>query len=64
MIDTLPNNKAGFQWKVFSIGRTSKVQVDCNMNIKRVSTGVTSATTTTEQTTTLIAQEKIDKYFL
>ena len=32
----LPNNKAGFQWKVFSIGRTHKIQVDCNMNVIRV----------------------------
>ena len=75
MIDTLPNNKAGFQWKVFSVGRTTKIQVDCNMMIKRVSAEVTTAATgtttavitteeqtTTEQNTALITQEMIDKY--
>ena len=55
MVDALPNNQAGFQWKVFSIGRTDKIQVDCNMNIKRVSpvvTTIVSETTTKELTTT------------
>ena len=55
MLDALPNNQAGFQWKVFSIGRTNKIRVECNMNIKRVSTEVTTTArvelTTSGQTT-------------
>ena len=60
-MDTISNNQAGFQWKVFSIGRTNKIQVECNMNIKRVLTEVTTTsatattTTTTMRTTTTIA---------
>ena len=53
-LGALPNNKAGFQWKVFSIGRTHKIQVDCNLNIKRISIESTTLAigTTTEKTTT------------
>ena len=49
MLESLPNNQAGFKWKVFSIGRNRKIEVDCSMNIKRVP--VESTTTTTEMTT-------------
>ena len=55
MLNALPNNQAGFQLKVFSIGRTNKIRVECNMNIKRVSTGVTTiASVTTEASTKVI----------
>ena len=64
MLNALPNNQAGFQWKVFSIGRTNKIQVECNLNIKRISsvltttasveltTGSTEAATRASETTT------------
>ena len=52
-LKSLQNNRAGFQWKVFSIGRTNKIQVDCSMSIKRVTIESTSSTeTTTDELTT------------
>ena len=56
MLDALPNNQAGFQWKVFSIGRTNKIQVECNMNIRRVSTGVTTSVELTTDLTGLTTE--------
>ena len=59
ILELMPNNRAGFQWTVFSIGRTNKIQVDCNMNVRRVLTEVTpypiSDGQTTEATTTASA---------
>ena len=57
MLESLPNHQAGFGWKVFSLGRTSQVQVDCNMNIKRVlvDTETTTQEVTTAEMTTALA---------
>ena len=51
------NNNAGFQWKVFSLGRTNKIQISCDMKVNRLTTEVptTSTETTTELITTTMA---------
>ena len=55
-LGALPNNQAGFQWKVFSVGRTRKIQVKCQMDIKRISieltTSISESTTPKSATTT------------
>ena len=34
MLTTLPNNQTGFEWKVFSIGRSNSIQVSCSLTIE------------------------------
>ena len=58
MLDALPNNQAGFQLKVFSVGRTNKIQVDCNMNIKRLLPDVTTIASVDLTTTGLITTDR------
>ena len=62
MLESLPNHQAGFGWKVFSLGRTSRVQVDCNMKIERVFLATETTTeevTTTEMTTALTTAQEV-----
>ena len=52
LLTGLPNNQAGFEWKVFSLGHGNKIQVDCEMTVKnRVLTPTTS--TIPSETTSL-----------
>ena len=36
ILNSLPNNQAGFQWQVFSIIPSEKVEIDCDMVVKPV----------------------------
>ena len=53
MIPRDTNGKAGFRWKVFSIGRTDRIQIDCTMFVKRSTTSNSGVTTTTTPTVIL-----------
>ena len=49
MMPRSSNDKVGFQWKVFSIGRTDRIQIDCSMFVKRnlYSSTITETSTAT-----------------
>ena len=34
LLTSLPNNEAGFGWKVFSIARSNMIQIDCSLTIE------------------------------
>ena len=51
MLTGLPNNQAGFEWKVFSLGHGNKIQVDCEMTVKN--RDLTPTTSTISETTSL-----------
>ena len=54
ILDSLPNNQAGFQWQVFSISRSDKIEVDCDMDVTRVRAQPEAEPEEAEETTVLV----------